>query len=654
MILHYLRHSYAHASKLASRHIKFRDQCINFVRSTSSQSIMKGEKTLDYQQTLPDLPVPTLEDTCRRYLDSLKPLLDKSDFQRSCYIVNSFQNGVGKFLQEKLLSRASNNRNWLQDWWFKAYLEYRGPLPIIASPCATREPPKEMKLEKGMQIRSSAFLVHAILEDFLKVLNQEVLVAKTRQGQPIDMIQYYNLYCAGRIPGKDIDMISKHIHVNPTPDGGMEVHCDVKHIVVLARGRVFMLNCFHNDGNLLTPFEIQHQLERIKSTCESQGEGPHVASLTAADRVTWKNAYDHLVMLDRQNESYIHLINSAIIALVLDDSEKYTLEDMQVLSFLGPCKNRWFDKPWTQIVCDTGLACSIMDHVHLDGLVSMNLTDDAVKKSIKMQLQAPHVTDAERTEMDATLPAVCQLDFVVDDQILSTIKDAEDKHDILRKQLTIVDKPLDGYGKAFAKKVKINPDSIAQMAIHLGYYMTHGRPASAYESATTRLFYHGRTETVRSCSYEMKLFAEAMTNADCSMDRRRTLLHKASEKQKQLMTDACLGQGVDRHLFGLKRLAQEDGMDLPEIFTDPAWIKSGGDANFVISTSLSGFTASHGICCPMVIDGYGAFYTIEDSRINMAVSTWNESEVTNCRKFYDNMLRALNQMEEILSHNNKL
>jgi len=33
------------------------------------------------------------------------------------------------------------------------------------------------------------------------------------------------------------------------------------------------------------------------------------------------------------------------------------------------------------------------------------------------------------------------------------------------------------------------------------------------------------------------------------------------------------GQGIDRHLFGLKIVAAENGFDIPDIFIDPAYEK---------------------------------------------------------------------------------
>ena len=35
------------------------------------------------------------------------------------------------------------------------------------------------------------------------------------------------------------------------------------------------------------------------------------------------------------------------------------------------------------------------------------------------------------------------------------------------------------------------------------------------------------------------------------------------------------GLGVDRHLQGLKLVAQEAGLDLPNIYSDPGFLKSG-------------------------------------------------------------------------------
>ena len=67
-----------------------------------------------------------------------------------------------------------------------------------------------------------------------------------------------------------------------------------------------------------------------------------------------------------------------------------------------------------------------------------------------------------------------------------------------------------------------------------------------------------------------------------------------------------------RHLLGLRMIAREHKLDLPEIFTDPIWKKSGGDGNFVISSSCVGFTNSLGCCAAMCQNGYSMIYCFSD------------------------------------------
>ena len=49
-----------------------------------------------FQASLPRLPVPKLEDSCRRYLAALTPVLTPEALQRSEKIVHAFRDGEGK------------------------------------------------------------------------------------------------------------------------------------------------------------------------------------------------------------------------------------------------------------------------------------------------------------------------------------------------------------------------------------------------------------------------------------------------------------------------------------------------------------------------------------------------------------------------------
>ena len=49
-----------------------------------------------FQDSLPRLPIPKLEDTCVRYLAALSPLLTPEELQRAEKIVHAFRDGEGK------------------------------------------------------------------------------------------------------------------------------------------------------------------------------------------------------------------------------------------------------------------------------------------------------------------------------------------------------------------------------------------------------------------------------------------------------------------------------------------------------------------------------------------------------------------------------
>jgi hypothetical protein len=71
----------------------------------------------------------------------------------------------------------------------------------------------------------------------------------------------------------------------------------------------------------------------------------------------------------------------------------------------------------------------------------------------------------------------------------------------------------DQYGTTWVKKyAKVSPDAFFQMSLQLAYYKIHKKVTATYETASTRQFLHGRTETIRTCSVDTKKLAEAWYN----------------------------------------------------------------------------------------------------------------------------------------------
>lgn len=75
--------------------------------SAPPQSPGKG-KTFASQSKLPKLPIPSLEETCKRYLKSLEALQDEKEHEMTKEAVDDFLQNDGPKIQEKLLQWAKS------------------------------------------------------------------------------------------------------------------------------------------------------------------------------------------------------------------------------------------------------------------------------------------------------------------------------------------------------------------------------------------------------------------------------------------------------------------------------------------------------------------------------------------------------------------
>ena len=103
----------------------------------------------------------------------------------------------------------------------------------------------------------------------------------------------------------------------------------------------------------------------------------------------------------------------------------------------------------------------------------------------------------------------------------------------------------------------MSPDAVGQIAFQLSYMKLHGYPAPVYESCSTRGYFRGRTETIRSSSDAMYQFTKAMLS-DGDKSRCRELMYMAANRHVELAKEAVVGNGVDRHLMAMKLVATEE------------------------------------------------------------------------------------------------
>ena len=113
------------------------------------------------------------------------------------------------------------------------------------------------------------------------------------------------------------------------------------------------------------------------------------------------------------------------------------------------------------------------------------------------------------------------------------------------------------FGKDHIKRFNLSPDAFFQVALQLAYYRLHNRTCATYETAHTRLFALGRTETIRSATSASAAFTRAMGDPAISISERARLFRTAVATHSAYTKDAMEGNGVDRHMLGLRLICKE-------------------------------------------------------------------------------------------------
>lgn len=206
---------------------------------------------------------------------------------------------------------------------------------------------------------------------------------------------------------------------------------------------------------------------------------------------------------------------------------------------------------------------------------------------------------------------------------------------------------FEAFGKNFPKSQKVSPDAFVQIALQLAFYRAHGKIGNSYESGSLRKFQLGRTEIIRSSTAEAVEFLESMLN-DGSIPNsdKADLLMKAINAHRSYTVRVLNCESFDRHLLGLKLIALENGIDLPDLYKDVAFQRA---CHYYISSSqVSSKFESVSAFGPAVDDGYGACYNITEKKILISLSSFKSCSTTNAKIFGGFIQNALLDCQNLL------
>jgi len=595
-----------------------------------------------YQGSLPRLPLPTVEDTMARYLRSVRPLLDDTQYSRMEKLAEEFTSGISVKLQRYLVLKSWWSSNYVSDWW-EEYVYLRGRSPLMVNSNFYGIDAILMHPTTNQAARA-ATIIHTALQ-YRRLIERQELEPILIQGLvPLCSWQYERVFNTTRVPGVETDKI---VHYN-----------DSKHIVVYHKGRYFKVPIYYKN-RILSPSELEIQMNMILEDTSAPAAGEErLAALTAGERSAWANARTEFFFKGTNRVSLDAIEKSACVVVLddvpyeFDENDTSKLDNYGHILLHGKGYDRWFDKSFTLCIGTNGRIGFNAEHSWADAAVMSHfweyvVSDEAVNMGYTTDgrsLGTPEFNPPMPTRLQWDLtPAIPVIDRSYQGA-LSLLNDVD-----LRIYMHTA------YGKGFMKECRVSPDAYIQMALQLAYFRDAGRFSLTYEASMTRLYREGRTETVRPCTIESAAWVRAMQDKTRTVEERIQLLHEACQQHQRGYQDAMCGKGIDRHLFCLyvvSKYLEVDSPFLKEVLSEPWRLSTSqtphGQTSKLDLKKFPRCISAGGGFGPVADDGYGVSYIVAgEDLLFFHISCKKSSNQTNATRFAQQIERALADMKNL-------
>ncbi|MEN8220307.1 MAG: choline/carnitine O-acyltransferase [Pseudomonadota bacterium] len=569
-----------------------------------------------FQDSLPKQPVPSLEKTCEYYLQMLAPLLNETDLARTKEQVKIFQQQIGPQLQQQLETiAASTQTSYIYNFLHNRLLEHQSSLfhQNFSSVLMLDSSNNNVPFAKFV-----AGWIVSLLRFYLKIKQGEFAPNDDVRRKPFGIHEYLKFFGQTRIPGVECDTLQQA--------------SASKHIVVIRRNVFYLLTLLNSDV-LPNIADIAQQINWILE--QSVTGEPAIGLLTSMNRERWMRLRSHLVAYDSKNSSTLDIIDNALFVVCLDESIPPHIEATTKNALYSDGGNRWFDKSLQLIFTpDNQLALNI-EHAELDGYPTLRFFADV--NQYYQQLE-----DEQTTTFPGIYPKPLQ--WNLSDEILKTIKQAEEnaKNLIDNYEMRVLE--IKEFGRRFIAKQQLHADALVQLSLQLTYFRLYGKMVSSYEPIAMGHFRYGRVEGIRSVTAEslqlMKTLTENIPN-----NNKWQALKKANDTHVSLLANIMNGKtGGDRYLFALHSLARQQGIK-PDIFMDKVYreifSKSPLSTTSLPNLSLDCLINFH----PEVADGYAIFYSIKPDKIYFTITS-QQQEID---KFVDLLKLSLSELVNLKS-----
>jgi carnitine O-acetyltransferase len=562
-----------------------------------------SSRTFGNEDRLPRVPLPSLNDSCDRFISWCAPLLTAEQLAETEIAVRAFAgpDGPGRTLHAALAEYDATDgvHSWLDTFWPYRYLGRRDRIALNANFFFLFG-----DVEQSQTDRAAALATAAV--DYKLRLDRELIPPVLRRGQPQTMEQNKYLFSATRIPGEVQDTVRvPYSQSEPGPSRA-------RHIVVFFRGNMFRLDVLGQDGQPYSRPGIAAALRAIMEAAPAE-TGTSPGHLTTKARAEWAASRAALLALGPANAVALDTVETALLCLCLEDFSPSGVQEACDHLLHGDSGNRWFDKAVSLIVFGDGSAGINVEHCGLDGTTILSFTDDLC-----------HGAEQEQPGGSGEPPAAEPVTFVLDRALRADITAAARSFASYRAATATTIVSFDDFGADQAKRLGVSPDAFVQLAYQLAHQRAKGLVGATYESIATRQYRRGRTEAMRVVTPEIIGFVAVMDDPLTDDVTRRQRLQAAARKHAERAKECQEGRAPEQHLWELQLIQRRRGAELgvlaePGLFRSPGWLIMRDD---YLSTSSApseriqffGFGSTSNRCI-------GVAYVLLPGRFNVYLST---------------------------------
>jgi carnitine O-acetyltransferase len=585
----------------------------------TSHSEELSATTYGNEEHLPRVPLPTLEDSGRRFLDWCAPLLDDDQLAETEAAVDELlRPGSPARALHAALERYDASpgvHSWLDRFWPSRYLGRRDRIALNANYFFLFNDPEG----RQTQVRRAAGLIAAALH-YKVLLDDERIPPLVLRGRPMTMMQNKFLFSTTRIPGTAQDTVrAPYSDEWPGPS-------PFRHILVFRRGNAFRMDVLDAGGRPLALDDLAAGLEAAIAAGEKRAPtDTSVGRLTTKARAEWAQSRQRLLALDPANAAALDTIETALFCVCLDDVPPR--DDLEACDHLlhGDSGNRWFDKALSFVVFADGTAGINVEHCELDGTTILQLVDFVLGTPTEEHSARSGAPAGGQGSLDpAVAGAVEPVTFVLDDDLRADVQAAGDAFAQYAADTATTTVSFTDFGSDRAKQLGISPDAFVQMAYQLAHHRSKGLVGATYEAIATRQYRHGRTEAMRVVTPEVLRFVATMDDPGSGREARAAALRAAAERHVARAQECQRGEAPEQHLWELQLIQKREGESLAAtaplaLYDSPGWLVMRHD---YLSTSAApsvniryfGFGATSAQCI-------GVAYVLLPDRLNLYLST---------------------------------